>query len=385
MALVPNLRAASGGNDRQAAVTVAGRSLDLGDLSAAAGAVAARISGLPSVAVEATPSLETVVAVVGALEAGVPVVPIAPDAGPLERTHVLSDCGAPVLLAGAGTAPELPAGGRVEVVPVRASDRAEWRADTGFEVAPTRPAMILYTSGTTGLPKGVMLSEAAIAADLDALAQAWEWGPDDVLVHGLPLFHVHGLVLGVLGALRTGSRLIHTGRPTPAGYAAGAAEGGTLYFGVPTVWSRVAADAEAARALRAARLLVSGSAGLPGPVFEKLSALGRSGTHRAVRHDRDADHAERSRRQPTTGRLGRPAPARIEARLVDDDRQPVVPDGDTVGELEVRGRHPDERLSPSARSDGGALHARWLVANRRRGVRRPSPGGTASWAGSRPT
>ena len=64
-----------------------------------------------------------------------------------------------------------------------------------------------------------------------------------MLVHGLPLFHVHGLVLGVLGALRVGSRLIHTGRPTPAAYAAAAAEGGSLYFGVPTVWSRVAADA----------------------------------------------------------------------------------------------------------------------------------------------
>ena len=52
-----------------------------------------------------------------------------------------------------------------------------------------------------------MLSRAAVAADLDGLAEAWAWTPDDTLVHGLPLFHVHGLVLGVLGALRVGSRL----------------------------------------------------------------------------------------------------------------------------------------------------------------------------------
>src|SRR5947199_250444 len=67
-------------------------------------------------------------------------------------------------------------------------------------------AMILYTSGTTGPPKGVVMSRGAIAHELDALAAAWDWTPDDVLVHGLPLFHVHGLVLGLLGSLRMGNR-----------------------------------------------------------------------------------------------------------------------------------------------------------------------------------
>ena len=84
------------------------------------------------------------------------------------------------------------------------------------EIAPERPALILYTSGTTGPPKGVVISRAALAAGIDALADAWAWTPDDVLVHGLPLFHVHGLVLGVLGPLRIGSPLVHTGRPSPA-------------------------------------------------------------------------------------------------------------------------------------------------------------------------
>jgi fatty acid CoA ligase FadD36 len=129
---------------------------------------------------------------------------------------------------------------------------------------------VLYTSGTTGAPKGVVISREAVAADLDALAEAWQWTADDTLVHGLPLFHVHGLVLGVLGALRTGSRLVHTGRPTPGAYAAA---GGTLYFGVPTVWHRVVRDEAAARALSGARLLVSGSAPLPAPVYEGLREL----------------------------------------------------------------------------------------------------------------
>src|SRR5690606_13800991 len=130
--------------------------------------------------------------------------------------------------------------------------------------------LIMYTSGTTGPPKGAVIPHRAIAAELDGLAAAWEWTPDDTLVHGLPLFHVHGLVLGVLGALRVGSKLHHTGRPLPERYAAA---GGSLYFGVPTVWSRVVAEPDAAKALAPARLLVSGSAALPVPVFDRMREL----------------------------------------------------------------------------------------------------------------
>ena len=129
----------------------------------------------------------------------------------------------------------------------------------------------MYTSGTTGLPKGVVLSRRAIAADLDGLAAAWQWSPSDVLVHGLPLFHVHGLVLGILGALRVGSRVVHTGKPTPAAYAS--VGGATMYFGVPTVWSRICAEPAAASSLNGARLIVSGSAPLPVAVFEEMIRL----------------------------------------------------------------------------------------------------------------
>jgi fatty acid CoA ligase FadD36 len=299
------------------AVTIAGRSMDLDRLQGAAAAAANRVAGMPAVAVHADASLETVVAVVGGLMAGVPVVPLPPDAGPMERAHILSDSGAAQVLGGQGE-------------PVDATASAVFRAANPPD--PGRTAMILYTSGTTGLPKGVMLSAAAIAADLDLLAAAWEWTEEDVLVHGLPLFHVHGLVLGVLGALRVGSPLVHTGRPTPAGYAEA---GGSLYFGVPTVWSRVAEDEAAARALRGARLLVSGSAGLPVPVFERLRETAGQGPIERYGMTETLITVSGSPSEPRRpGWVGRALPG-VSTRLVDEHGQPVPADGESVGELEV--------------------------------------------------
>ena len=156
-----------------------------------------------------------------------------------------------------------------------------------------------------------------------------------MLVQGQPLFHVHGLVLGVLGALRAGSRLIHTGRPTPAAYAAGAETGGTLFFGVPTVWGRVAADPSAVRALSSARLLVSGSAGLPRPAFDSLRRLsGQGPVERYGMTETLITVATRADAEREPGWVGTPI-AGVQTRVVDDSGA-AVPAGE-LGHLQVRG------------------------------------------------
>ncbi|MCV7092976.1 acyl-CoA synthetase [Mycobacterium interjectum] len=312
------------------AVRIGGATLSRSDLVGAATSVAERVAGASRVAVLATPTASTVLAVTGCLIAGVPFVPVPSDVGVAERRHMLTDSAAEAWL---GPEPEDADG--LPHIPVRLHARSWHRYP---EPSPEATAMIIYTSGTTGLPKGVQLSRRAVAADLDALAQAWQWTPDDVLVHGLPLFHVHGLVLGLLGSLRIGNRFVHTGRPTPAGYAQACAEwGGSLFFGVPTVWSRVAADGSAAGALRPARLLVSGSAPLPVPVFDRLAELtGHRPIERYGASESLITISTRADGERRAGWVGLPV-AGVQTRLLDDNDNPVPQDAETVGRLQVRG------------------------------------------------
>ena len=301
-------------------------SLSRSDLVGAATAVAERVGGARRVAVLATPTPATVLAITGCLVAGVSAVPVPADVGHAERRHIITDSGAQAWLG------EKPADAEgLPHIPVRLHARSWHRYR---EPSADSTALVMYTSGTTGPPKGVVLSRRAIAADLDALAEAWQWTSEDTLVHGLPLFHVHGLVLGLLGSLRIGNRFVHTGKPTPEAYAAA---GGTLYFGVPTVWSRVVGDAAAAEALRPARLLVSGSAGLPVPVFDELVRLtGHAPVERYGASESLITLSTRADGERRPGWVGLPL-AGIETRLVDNDGGQVAHDAETIGRLQVRG------------------------------------------------
>jgi len=291
------------------------------------------------------PALETLVALVAHAAAGYVSVPLDPKLGAGELAHVLTDAAPRVCVAGdadavGALAPTLATGIALDAAPA-------WAPRPVGDA----PALILYTSGTTGPPKGALITERNIASNLDMLARAWAWTDADVVVHALPMFHVHGLVLGLFGSLRRGGTLRWVPKFTPEALAAALDEHApAVLFAVPTMYHRLCEAAAStpaiASALRGARLLVSGSAPLSVREHRWLEELsGQRVIERygltetlincSTRHDGD--------RRP--GSVGPPLDG-VELRLVDDARQPIAPgdrsgDGsdDATGEIAVRGPH----------------------------------------------
>jgi malonyl-CoA/methylmalonyl-CoA synthetase len=281
---------------------------------------------------------EIAVAVIGALLAGVPITPINPKAGERELAHILTDSDPELLLC----PPAID-------VPVAAAERGRVDVDLdarGGELPPElgddAPAIVVYTSGTTGPPKGAVLPRRAIASNLDALAEAWEWTDADVVAHALPLFHVHGLILGTLGPIRRGGGVHHLGRFS-ASAAAAALEGeATMLFAVPTMYHRLATEAEenpeVARGFASARLLVSGSAALPAAEHERIERLtGQKIAERYGMTETLMNTAVRASGERRPGYVGPPLSG-VDLRLVDDDGDAIeAADDETIGEIHVRG------------------------------------------------
>ncbi|CAM5617252.1 MULTISPECIES: acyl-CoA synthetase [Streptomyces] len=353
MTLLPALQSPAGPAASREAVRFGALSLTYGELAAASAALAARIADAGRVAVWAAPTPETVIAVVAALRAGVPAVPLNPRTGEGELAHILADSEPTAVLAGPDD--ELPpALEKLRRVTVDAgageTDGEASEARPGVhgigEAGPEDPALIVYTSGTTGPPKGAVLPRRAVAASLDALEDAWGWTGDDVLVHALPLFHVHGLILGVLGPLRRGGSVRHLGKFSPDGVARELRSGGTMLFGVPTMYHRLAevldgpaSDAERdslTRALSGARLLVSGSAALPVHDHERIAAAtGRRVIERYGMTETLMNTGIRADGAPRPGTVGPPL-AGVELRLAEDDGTVLDAPG-AIGEIQVRG------------------------------------------------
>lgn len=336
-----------------------GRAITFGELDRQARSYAASLANLgvergDRVGVFLDGCIELIVALVGNYYVGAVHVPINTRYGAVEIEHILNDSGARTLVC--TSAPSLaetidsahaPALKDRVVVgsPRRAGDHAFADLVSHAPIAaPVEPAdedvaLLIYTSGTTGRSKGVELPHRAVVGNIDALTNLWEWTPDDVLVLALPLFHVHGLCIGVHGVLLRGCRGVIHERFDAGEVISELAQGGTIFMGVPTMYTKLVEelDREPERGdwLRDVRLFTSGSAALSPSVFERfedhtghriLERYGMSETLLTL------SNPYRGERRP--GTVGKPVPG-CEVRVVDDDLNDVEPG--QVGQIVVRG------------------------------------------------
>ncbi|MGV3621453.1 MAG: AMP-binding protein, partial [Archangium sp.] len=272
--------------------------------------------------------------------AGFVVVPIDPKLGPLELGHIIKDAKPAITLAADPEGVD----GKTALRTVRLTSalRAPRTLLGSTRSVDDEPLLVLYTSGTTGLPKGAVLSARNVAFDLDGLAKAWKWTREDTVVHALPLFHVHGLVLGLFGSLRVGGALNWFPRFEPKEIADALGQGTTVFFAVPTMYHRLseaaAKDPSLLAGLRHARLLVSGSAALPQRDQARIEQLtGRRVVERYGLTETIINCAVRIDATPSPGSVG-PGLDGIEVKLVDDQRRELnARDDSTLGEVAVRG------------------------------------------------
>jgi malonyl-CoA/methylmalonyl-CoA synthetase len=279
--------------------------------------------------------------VLGALAAGATVVPINPRSGERELQHLIADSEPEVFLVDPldeGALPELVAG-----LPRRGpGESGAARGEGPGQGSGEQTAFLCYTSGTTGMPKGVQIPWRAVESNLDALAEIWGWTAADRLTHGLPLYHVHGLLLGVLGPMRRGGSLELLPKFSPGAVHAAIERGATMLFGVPTMYHRIADELEQqpdlADAFRGLRVIVSGSAALPAAEHQRLDRLiGRPVLERYGLTETMIDLGVRHGEPPQPGYVGRPLPG-VDVGLVDDDGLLLdVADDSTIGEVVVRG------------------------------------------------
>jgi malonyl-CoA/methylmalonyl-CoA synthetase len=211
-------------------------------------------------------SVDYVVAYVGALRAGLTVVPANPGFTAAEVARLCATAGPDLAVM---DDPSLVPDDIAVTTPDLAGLPGPYSHSRLDAVGPDDTALIIYTSGTTGHPKGVPLSHGNLLASAHAVRLAWRWEPDDTLALCLPLFHVHGLGVGLHGTLVTGAAACLVPRFDPALVASAIEGGSTLLFGVPTMYHRLAESPYLSQ-LGRLRLAVSGSAPLAADLHETV-------------------------------------------------------------------------------------------------------------------
>ncbi|KAI5450739.1 hypothetical protein NCC49_002747 [Naganishia albida] len=307
-----------------------------------------------------------IVALLATFSAGGLAIPLLPSLPQPEHAYMLSNGTASMLLhdnkneerAKALQAELVREGLTLSLVPdfthARATGAGGEDVDAMQELAGERKAMMLFTSGTTGRPKGVVTRHSALSAQVSSIVDHWHWNENDLLYHVLPLNHLHGIVVALLTTLWAGAavelvpklegeqvwrRWINKeGKPAI-----------TLMFGVPTVYTRLisaydalpaAEKAEASRASARLRLQVSGSAPLPENVKRRWDHDVGGGQVLLERYGMTETGILLSTGFPNkhriAGHVGFPLPG-VEVRLYNKDEARVIDAAEEQGEIQVRG------------------------------------------------
>jgi len=308
-----------------------------GELEQAGARIAGRLrrAGLTAgdrVLVSAATSMDLVVAYLGALRMGLVVVPVNTAYREREVAHIVGDAAPRAAVVDdpeRGRWAQKAAGGDLLVVGPEA-DLPGGDPPALDGGGPGDPALLCYTSGTTGAPKGAVLSHGNLLASAEALRLAWRWTGEDRLVLALPLFHIHGLGVGLHGTLLVGASAVLLPRfEVDAVLDAARDHRATLFFGVPTMYTRLA-DSPRAGELGRLRLCVSGSAPLPPAVFERLAdragqrVLERYGMTETIMNVSNPYDGERR-----PGTVGLPLPG-VELRLAGGQQGEVLLRGPNV-------------------------------------------------------
>jgi malonyl-CoA/methylmalonyl-CoA synthetase len=199
-------------------------------------------------------------------------------------------------------------------------------------------AAILYTSGTTGRSKGAMLTHGNLLANARTLQRFWGWQDGDVLIHALPIFHVHGLFVAIHGALLSGSKMLWFEKFEPRATIREMARA-TVMIGVPTLYVRMLAEpALNQQAVERMRIFIAGSAPLLPETFDAWrertghTIVERYGMSETVMLCSNPYHATDGTRR--AGTVGKPLPG-VQLRMHDDKGQPCR--SGEIGGIEVKG------------------------------------------------
>ncbi|WP_457350340.1 malonate--CoA ligase [Roseateles sp. P5_D6] len=302
------------------------------------------------VAVHTDKSVENLMLYLAVLRAGLVYLPLNPAYHAAELEHFIGDAAPGVVVCAGkhfGWVSKLAFQRGVRWVFTLDDDRTGTLLDRAAQMplahepvkrAATDLAAILYTSGTTGRSKGAMLSHGNLLSNAQTLKSFWDWKPDDVLLHALPIFHVHGLFVASHGALLNGSKMLWFNK-FDAGSVARRLPEATVFMGVPTLYVRLLQE----RTLDSShiRLFISGSAPLLIETWHEWQArtghaiLERYGMSETLMLTSNPCRAEDGDQGQRVGGTVGPALPGVSLRIVDDEGRPCA--ADEIGHVQVRG------------------------------------------------